>query len=73
MVVSPLWHGPGNVHGSILEGKSYRQGEATAQSTNYVRRFWRFNVDLMHVQPHFYCVRQVEPYHRLGEVDRRSF
>ncbi len=26
MVVSPLWRGPGNTHGFILDGKSYRQG-----------------------------------------------
>ncbi len=26
MVVSPLWRGPGNIHGFILNGKSYRQG-----------------------------------------------
>ncbi len=32
MVVSPLWRGPGNVHGFVLDGKSYRQGEATAQT-----------------------------------------
>ncbi len=33
MVVSPLWRGPGNIHGFILGGKSYRQGQATAQRT----------------------------------------
>ncbi len=32
MVVSPLWRGPGNIHGFILEGKSYRQEQATAQT-----------------------------------------
>ncbi len=32
MVVSPLWCGPGNIHGFILDGKSYRQGKATAQT-----------------------------------------
>ncbi len=25
MVVSPLWRGPGNIHGFILDGKSHRQ------------------------------------------------
>ncbi len=24
MVVSPLWRGPGNIYGFILDGKSYR-------------------------------------------------
>ncbi len=24
MVVSPLWRGPGNIHGFVLDGKSYR-------------------------------------------------
>ncbi len=49
MVVSPLWRGPGNIHGFVLDGKSYGQGWATAQKIN--------NVDLMRVQPHYYRVR----------------
>ncbi len=32
MVVSPLRRGPGNIHGFIRDGKSYRQGQATAQT-----------------------------------------
>ncbi len=32
MLVSPLWRGPGNMHGFVLDGKSYRQGKATAQT-----------------------------------------
>ncbi len=32
MVVSPLWRAPDNIHGFILDGKSYRQGLATAQT-----------------------------------------
>ncbi len=32
MVVSPLWRGPGTVPDFILDGKSYRQGYATAQT-----------------------------------------
>ncbi len=32
MVVSPLWRGPGNIHGFVLDGKSYRQGLASAQT-----------------------------------------
>ncbi len=34
MVVSPLWCGPGNIHGFDLDGKSYRQGLAAAQTPN---------------------------------------
>ncbi len=32
MVVSPLWRGPGNIHGFVLDGKSYRQEQVTAQT-----------------------------------------
>ncbi len=32
MLVSPLWRGPGNIHGFVLDGRSYRQGEAAAQT-----------------------------------------
>ncbi len=32
MVVSPLWRGPGNTHGFLLDGESYRLGQATAQT-----------------------------------------
>ncbi len=32
MVVSPLWRGPGNIHGFVLDGKSYRQGRSTPQA-----------------------------------------
>ncbi len=32
MVVIPLWRGPGNIHGFVLGGKSYRQGLATTQT-----------------------------------------
>ncbi len=32
MVVSPLWRGLGNIHGFVLDVKSYRQGKATAQT-----------------------------------------
>ncbi len=30
------------------------------------------NVDVMHIQPHYDGVRQVEPYRQLVEVARRS-
>ncbi len=33
MVVSPLWRGPGDIHGFVLDGKSYQQGKATDQTT----------------------------------------
>ncbi len=33
-VVSFLWRGEGNIHGFTLDGKSYRQGQATAQIPN---------------------------------------
>ncbi len=45
MAVNPLWRGPGNIHDFVLNGKSYRQGWATAQTEEN-------NVDLMLVQPH---------------------
>ncbi len=32
MVVSLLWRGPGNINGFVLDGKSYRQGQATAHT-----------------------------------------
>ncbi len=54
VAVSPLWRGPGNIHGFILDGKSHRF------------RCEDYNVAFTHVQPHYYCVRQGEPYHVLG-------
>ncbi len=30
--VNPLWNGTGNILGFVLDGKSYRQGKATAQT-----------------------------------------
>ncbi len=61
MVVSPLWRGPGNIHGFILDEKSYRQGQATAQTPTDDN-----SVDFTHVQPLFYRMWQVEPCHQLG-------
>ncbi len=29
MVVTPLWRGLGNIHGFVLDGKSYREGYTT--------------------------------------------
>ncbi len=45
MVVSPLGHGEGNIHGFVLHVQSYRP----AWDTNSARRFKREanNVDLM--------------------------
>ncbi len=34
MEVSQLWCGPGNIHGSILDGQSFWPGLATAQTLN---------------------------------------
>ncbi len=62
MLVSPLWRGPGNIHGFILDGKSYRQGWATAQTPNEPEER----------QSYYYRVRWVEPCRRIGEVARRS-
>ncbi len=68
MVVNPLCREAGNIHGFVLDGKSYRQGWATSQNAKYVPRFRceDNNIDLMRVRPHHYCVRQVEPCHLLG-------
>ncbi len=54
MVVSPLWRGPDNIHGFVLDGKYY------CTNTNYDRRSRceDNNADLMPVQPHYY---RVEP------------
>ncbi len=32
MVGGPLWRGPGNIHGFVLDGKYNRQGKAIAQT-----------------------------------------
>ncbi len=32
MVVNTLWHGPGNIHGFVLDGQAYGQGYAVAQT-----------------------------------------
>ncbi len=66
MMVSLLWRRPGNIYGLILDGKSYRQGFNS--STNCARRFRCEGnyVAFMHVQSHYYRVRQVEPCHQLG-------
>ncbi len=64
MVVSPLWRGPGYIRGFIVDEKSY----CYCSNTNCDRRFRceDNNVDLTHVQPHYYRVWQVEPCHQLG-------
>ncbi len=68
MVVSPLWRGPGNIHGFVLDGKSYRQGKGYCLNTNNDRRFRCEDntVAFTNVQPHYYHVRQVEPCPHLG-------
>ncbi len=54
MIVSALWRGPRNIHGFILDGKSYRQGSATVQTPTATAVS---AVDFTHVQPHYYYVR----------------
>ncbi len=66
MVVSCLWCGPGNVHGCVLGGRSYRQGWANDQKPNEP-------VGFTCAQSHYFRVRQVESYHRLGEIARCSY
>ncbi len=69
VVVSPLWRGPGNIHGSILfEWIILPTRIGYCSNVNCARRFWceANNVAFTHMQPHFYSVRQVEPCHHLG-------
>ncbi len=33
MLLTSLWRGPGNIHGFILDGKSYRREWVTTQMT----------------------------------------
>ncbi len=49
MVMSPLWRGPGNNHGFLLDGKTYSAGLTTAQTPNLTRCFRcaNNNLDLM--------------------------
>ncbi len=68
MVVSPLWRGPGNIHGFVLDGKSYRQGNRLL-----FKHHVRNNVDLMRVQPYYYRARQVAPCRRFGELAQALF
>ncbi len=35
MIVSPLWRGPDNIHGFILDGPSYQKGKTTAQGPSF--------------------------------------
>ncbi len=61
MVVSPLWLGPGNIHGFVLGGKPYRCSNTSCESNT---------VNLMRMQPHYYRVRRVEPCQRICEVGK---
>ncbi len=63
MVVSPPWHGLGNIYGFVLDGKPYRQGWITVQTPPVN------NISLMQVQLRCY---QMELCHRLCEEARRS-
>ncbi len=73
MVVSLLWRRPGNIHGFILDEKSYRQ--SFNSNSNCARRFRceGNNVAFMHVKSHYYRVRRVEPCHQLGGSSQALF
>ncbi len=75
IAVNLLCREAGNIHGFVLNGESYQKGKATAQNTNYILRLWceDNNIDLMRVQLHHYCVRQVEPCHLLGWSSQAIF
>ncbi len=61
MVVSTLWHGPGNIHGFILDGKSSRLPRLGYCSSTKCDH--RFRCEDNNVQPHNYRVQLVEPCH----------
>ncbi len=65
LVMPKPMRGPGNIHSFLLDGESYKPGLATAQTSIQVSRSEDKNAVFM-------CVRQVEPWHRLGEVAKRS-
>ncbi len=50
-VVSPLWRGPGNIHGFVLPIVIPNKREDNG-------------ISFTHVQPRYYCMRQGEPCHR---------
>ncbi len=65
---------PSHLRGQVYSVRMVvRPCGATRQHLWKVRLFWceDNNADLMRVQPHYYRV-QVQSYHRLGEVTRRS-
>ncbi len=55
MVVSPLWRGPGNIHGLVLDEKILATKIGYCSNTNGDRRFWceDINVAFTNVQPHY--------------------
>ncbi len=66
MVVSALWLHPWHRPRSTILPTMI----GYCPNTDGAHSFWyeEINVDVMHMQPHYYGVRQVEPYHRLFEV-----
>ncbi len=68
MEVSPLWSGPDNIHGFVLDEKSLPTGLGYCSNTN-IDRLFRCednNVAFTHVQPLYYHMGQEEPCHKLG-------
>ncbi len=71
MAMSPLFRGPDSIHGR-MDNPTDKARLLLKRYTARPLRCGDDNVDLLHVQPHDYRVRQVGPYHRLSEVARRS-
>ncbi len=68
MVVSPLWRGPGSIHGFVLDGKYTDKYRLLLKHQCLDRRFQceDNNVAFANVQPHYYRVRHGEACHHLG-------
>ncbi len=63
---------PGSIHGFVLDGKSHKQRETTAQTPAVPAVSGEdSSVDLMRILSHYCRMRQMEPCHLLGEVARR--
>ncbi len=56
-----------NINSFVLDEKSYQQRKGSCLNIS-IFRYEGSNVILMRVRPHYYRVRQVEPYHRLDEA-----
>ncbi len=60
---SALWRGPDNIHGYVLDEKNPTDKDKLLLKHQWLDRRFRCednNVELTHVQPHYYCVRQVK-------------